>query len=1851
MAKYKITGVPSLEKKAKGGNPGDKYYKNSGNQYKKNSAGQWFVYDPAYKSWNYVNQGIYNGIDLEANKSGFTADDASWTTPKAKSKTSVSSYEEQRNKAVNNPLLSTEEKIKATSGPLSSNVNINANLIEQKKQEDLFQAQAEQRKLIEEAQRKEDEAFKQMNPEFYYSETIPTVARNSGALLTDLEKERAQEIQNSKNQQRVYIANDYVKSNRDVLINESTNNAKAKFSNLSWDEAKELSSIGVPNSLDQGLSNLNLEIQIKEKFPNATAQQIKQYSDFIFQTREKSKEKAFKYSDNVDTKSALKSAGYYDHWSPDEIKAPGPGKHIELSGRMPQTAGEWGTRLLDIAANPLDAIHYGMSSKEEMPMNMYDYEKAKQMTGYEDGADKNLLLGAIDFASWMTPVGALGQGAKMLRPTGESVGTFIDDPNLATAGNAALNLGFNALAFSGLRKIPGANTQSLIANPTSKYAAYAKFPGNREVVYGNQFLQEAKTIVDLPGFKLAKGNVAASTVPAVPMNAFDYFAALGTSAGKGPIAMAALQEGKGLLPAISDSYNVTKSPLTIGTQIPEFTRSPLTENPTVAKAVDDNISMQKLSGTDDETVSTIFNDIRARKIDLWQTAEGEKRLQKMIDNTPSLEGQTPQSMVEKMVQLENINTTKLQHTNRITNIETELNQLDQQFVNKNISEDAYVARTMQLDDELQSLQQNLDLINQNTTAAFYNGNNNAVGINANLWKEGDIGKVTSHELGHFLGATSDGVGTTYLDDMLGDLDLIKNTSKQLTIQGLEGTEETIGAHNLFGHAKDDYLNTSLKYFKEGSGGTEKVPFVSEAKQDMLEKGIIKNEYDTVTPKMIKDHFKDYQKTRGEKYPLRIYDIMKDKPDNFSLIAKTMNYLPYITIGAATIDQMTKDEDSDALEAGVTPIAGLIAVLSVFSKKPSFKLPKKVIKLGSTLLKEGYSALTFKDKKYLKDWIKLDELVKEKGMFNWDVNHPVNINLQQAQRKQSTAVFKAREYFENKRLRPDTKETNEDLDVTKRAMLTSEHKNKVQGFELGLEGVQQVVPSLYQGTTTTGSKEITDFTTGNKVKAYVSLPAKKREYKKEDGQLVIQDTESNDLQITPEYSQTLKNNINKVQTEIPGAKVFGSSVLVSEAGMPHLTEDLDLLITEGDYNKNVVGKYNHMGPNGPAEMHAVYPEYGDEGILDFNIIHEDADGFVKPTKSFFASDKTPTEIELFRQFYPEQFQEAAKTAIINDEPIKINMKANEFLAGIDPKIKTIIDAYESTPYSKWGGYNPNKEKHINRPDILITYGEPSVVAKGQEMYIKSVVGPKGNLGHQFTKAELSDVDQNINTLLAMKYPGDILTIASNPDRMQLVLNDFYINNTTFSREIDIPYNEKPTEQFVTKALTNWYPGNAGSYMGTGLNTVSLGNPTHVSQSAKPIIGHRQLGLDLNTNTPLTYINSINRATSGNYAFTPEEIKEIQDIFKKHISGYETFIDEIKNSKDILAIGNDFGNIVKSKEALEEIAAKTKIRAIRRDEDFSGEYGSSIYASLLDTFDEAVDAMMYSLKDIHVAPKSMKLRNKTLEQKKQSLTTNLPKKTIDTIQDYDKISNLLEKGVATADLRLKQLIQYRDNILNNENALIDKFLAPVNKQVEAATEASNALQKEIETLIEKRTELTDKIHKIRTNREKLLQYVIIGSTVGTVAVGAGYMIEDSKKRYREDSELSKQWQKAEKILFNERKIDEESFKSLPNKAIMYLTKHPKAKYWPTGEPINISNGYIYMPQTLYINENTGVEWEVIKPKRASLSEKVSEKINSLDEYNQVVNKKYGGPSNNTIEMELTPEEIKEYIRQGYVIEEIN
>lgn len=1257
---------------------------------------------------------------------------------------------------------------------------------------------------------------------------------------------------------------------------------------------------------------------------------------------------------------------------------------------------------------------------------------------------------------------------------------------------------------------------------------------------------------------------------------------------------------------------------------------------------------------ENERIAQNIDEFVMRKMDLWDTPEGERRLQNMIDNSPGLAGQTPETLKEKLFELANVNFEYAQEANTNAAIAAEMDQLEILYNEGKISLQDYRDRFSELDDALAVSDTRMSNVeNALKSGAFYSHPANAIGIKPNVFNYDEIRNAVAHEFGHF---TTSGGGTTEqisnLDNQLAKLDLIDDVSEQLIIPGLEKSQ---GAYSSFGPGKGPgYLKKAKTYFESGSRGTERVPFIAEVREAMLKDGVLQHEYDKITPKILKDYYNKYKNTQGPKYPLRLLDIVKNKPENFNIMSEVLNNLPMIAAGTAlAYNELNNDTDEE------TPIteASMLGLIGLLAKKPgTFTMPKKLQGIVNQFNKYGNAALKElkgTNIKYVKNQIK--KLEKEMVDIATEVG-----NRQEGLTKDldvlETKVWDRRKKF-RKFLDKRDKKINAPMDINtwpfnnpfapSRSALESAVENKIKQVAAYNEAANayQIKPentiatkdtSLFEGVTTTGTKPVTDLSTGQTVNAEVRLPGYIQEYKVVDGELVKTDWNVDKPIISQEYVTALKNSRNDVETKIPGAKVFGSSVLVTDAGMPHITGDIDVLITQSDYDKNVKGIYDFVQDYGPAKQHNVYPNYGEEGVLDFNIIHEDANGMVVPFDNPMTFGKTPMEIELFRQFYPKQFQEASIESMLTGKPIQINMSSKDFIAGIDPQVKTVIDSYEASPFTKWGMYNSKKEKHILRPDILIAYGDPEVVAKGQLAYIQSIVGENGTLGHQFAKEDLSDIHKNVDALIKMDFQGDVLQTAADPERMQLALNDYYINHTVFSREISaqsLPGNMY-TQPLVKAALTEWQPGMGGSFHGIGLNTVQKGNPTHIDQSFNPVIGHRQLGLKLDTSDPLSYVESIVKGTSGNYYFTPEETKILQDLIDKYIPEVKTQIPTNVRSRDILDL-NPYSNFQNSKQFLEELSKETGIRAIRKEEDSIGGYGSAQaqYASLLDKYDELADAMMYSLKEYHAAPKTFAERKRAM----QGIKKNSPSSSfrIQTKKDFNKLYAILNGGLQTAQARLSQIT----NELSNLNDYKDNLIKGMSNEDDIALEK---LAKKIEDLEKRQSDI--KYYEVPRLKQKIQNLKGFYKVVGLGSLGGGIVVAGTKAYQYEEDRRSKEYKKdyqnylergfeEAKGVLKARGLDINKYNPKVTKdpqlqaLLGILKENPWAQEWPNGEPVEFKNGKIVKPKGLIkktVYDNTVYILEKPKP----------------------INKKqFGGQ--NTIEMELTPEEIQEYVSKGYVV----
>ncbi len=343
---------------------------------------------------------------------------------------------------------------------------------------------------------------------------------------------------------------------------------------------------------------------------------------------------------------------------------------------------------------------------------------------------------------------------------------------------------------------------------------------------------------------------------------------------------------------------------------------------------------REFGATDDEAIAAI-EAIRSRKLSSWKTEEGRRRLQKLIDKDPRssslknpFKNETPDTFIKRMenlvnsnVRLKNIKEEIPKLREQIIGYHKNMDEIDEAFNAKRISADDYFNMQKDLDEKIQRLGSKHDELyieTEPSSIAFIESTDSGqrVFLNPDLLSSADLAPTAAHEIaGHSLSNFTKYTRPTYLDEKLSGLKLKNPTDK--TIDAIT-TFKPKGESNLFYHANyPGSLADNQNYWLSGSSGTERVPFVTELKEDMFTKGIIKNDYDVITPEMIQQHYNTYASKAGEKYPLRVYDIMEEDPKNFNLLSEVLNDLPSyaapLTIGAGTAAALRKEKDGGWLD--------------------------------------------------------------------------------------------------------------------------------------------------------------------------------------------------------------------------------------------------------------------------------------------------------------------------------------------------------------------------------------------------------------------------------------------------------------------------------------------------------------------------------------------------------------------------------------------------------------------------------------------------------------------------------------------------------------------------------------------------------------------------------------------------------------------------------------------------------------------------------------------------------------------------------------------------------------------------
>lgn len=174
----------------------------------------------------------------------------------------------------------------------------------------------------------------------------------------------------------------------------------------------------------------------------------------------------------------------------------------------------------------------------------------------------------------------------------------------------------------------------------------------------------------------------------------------------------------------------------------------------------------------------------------------------------------------------------------------------------------------------------------------------------------DVRQIFAHEVdGHF-GQRST---ITDLDDKLSKLELKDEADLPNSISNsydLDADLEDI-EYSTTGAGRRATPRFHRGYFSFGSGGLEKLAYAGDARRNLLERGIIKNLYDKITPEMLKKHYDLFKRTKN-RYDVGLYEIIQDSPKNFKILSEVLNDLPAVALpiaggAAATISALQNQQ--------------------------------------------------------------------------------------------------------------------------------------------------------------------------------------------------------------------------------------------------------------------------------------------------------------------------------------------------------------------------------------------------------------------------------------------------------------------------------------------------------------------------------------------------------------------------------------------------------------------------------------------------------------------------------------------------------------------------------------------------------------------------------------------------------------------------------------------------------------------------------------------------------------------------------------------------------------------------------
>ena len=330
------------------------------------------------------------------------------------------------------------------------------------------------------------------------------------------------------------------------------------------------------------------------------------------------------------------------------------------------------------------------------------------------------------------------------------------------------------------------------------------------------------------------------------------------------------------------------------------------------------------------TTEMHFNDWKNQKLLDLETPEGQRRIEKFLNDNPSKVNVN--DFMDKFENLEYYNITKPMQKNILNNVDkvndvtdkiTKLSKDRDQYYDV-INEDNYTLYNKEierLDAEITMLENDKDglisdtediikLIDQKNKNAFYESGNNSIFIGEEYQTPQELPRLIGHEGSHpltarLLGQTS--FNSKMDQDLIKELKLTKkipkHLEKKLSAEEIRNTPSGVSQKGAIDKARDTkkYWEEAKNYWESGKfkkgQSNEPTSFIAEVRTAMKEDGIIKNDYDPITEDMLKAYYEDYIKKPLHHSSLRVFDIMENDASNFKVLKKHINDLlslaPYL----------------------------------------------------------------------------------------------------------------------------------------------------------------------------------------------------------------------------------------------------------------------------------------------------------------------------------------------------------------------------------------------------------------------------------------------------------------------------------------------------------------------------------------------------------------------------------------------------------------------------------------------------------------------------------------------------------------------------------------------------------------------------------------------------------------------------------------------------------------------------------------------------------------------------------------------------------------------------------------------